>query len=522
MVRLARIDFPEPSLGLSEDGRIVGWNRWSSELFEWSPREVLGLKLDLLIRWGVRTVLEMGELSEGERVRLLRTGYRRNGETFHADLRACLAPPDQPFRYLMTVRDVTKLRLQEAARAALLYDPDPQTAQEALDEVFGRVATMTTLTLCRVDGKRRKIVAQVGAGAGSDDRWFSTEGTPLEKVGVRGIPMIFKHRRDRSDPTGGGGKGYQLVIPFLRDARVFAVLVVQYAGPASLRYEVTRLITDICAGVSLEIYNLLLTEEGRANTQKLTSATDLKDEYLALVSHDMRTPIAVISGFADDLSERWAELPDNEKLESLDAIRRNGRNLARLVDQGLEVSLMEARALRYRPGPFDLGELVVSTALDCDVGTGPYPRFRVQGTSGLPLASGDRELTWQILVNLFSNAMKFSPPDKPIDVTMQEVDGALVVSVEDRGPGISEEDVDKLFVKFGRLGQGTRKEVRGAGLGLYICRGLVEAQGGRIWVERRPGGGTVFAFSLQISESQVLKPEARPLDEVLSNDLTLQ
>src|SRR5262249_52346710 len=117
----------------------------------------------------------------------------------------------------------------------------------------------------------------------------------------------------------------------------------------------------------------------------------------------------------------------------------------------------------------------------------------------LPLAPSDPALVEQVLINLLENATKYTPPGSPIDVSARKLDGAVEFAIADRGPGVARKDVERVFEKFYRAREG---EGGGVGLGLTICRGVVNAHGGRMWVDERPGGGAVFRFTLPLSEAE--------------------
>jgi two-component system, NtrC family, sensor histidine kinase KinB len=161
------------------------------------------------------------------------------------------------------------------------------------------------------------------------------------------------------------------------------------------------------------------------------------------------------------------------------------------------VSGLESGAFSYDIQPVDLAEIVYRT-VGAARDSSSRDRFEVSVQEGLPCASGDPSRQTQILNNLLSNAMKFSPPDTPIHVTVTREDHYLRVSVSDQGPGIAAEHHDRLFERFFRLTQGRR--VKGSGLGLYITKGLVEGQGGKVFVESEAGKGATFSYTVPIAE----------------------
>ncbi len=209
--------------------------------------------------------------------------------------------------------------------------------------------------------------------------------------------------------------------------------------------------------------------------------------------------MSVLGGYAQLLLERWDRLDEETKRAYVASIQRNSQSAAGLVDDVLEVARIEAGELQYVAAPYDLEQLVRDTireVVDPDLSE----RIVVRRPPGLPLAHGDRRRHWQALANLLSNAARYSPPDRPPELELALDDGMLRVSVRDHGPGIAAADRDQMFGKFSRLAAHSGERARGTGLGLYIARSMVEAQGGRIWVDTAPGEGATFSFTVPVAE----------------------
>jgi signal transduction histidine kinase len=248
--------------------------------------------------------------------------------------------------------------------------------------------------------------------------------------------------------------------------------------------------------------------EERANTlslerdanERLRQLDQLKTEFVAMVAHDLRSPMSVISGFADTIHDRWDVLSDEDKLAYLRLISRNTRSLAEFVEDVLQVARMESGELHYDVHPFD-ARLVVQRIVTDMQAAHPELRLIVDVPDVLPAAMGDEERNWQILNNLVSNAMKFSEGDPEVQVEIRDMpeEHAVAIAVRDNGIGISDEDMPRLFRRFSRVGP-HRGKIAGTGLGLYIVKSMVEAQGGRIWVQSEPGHGSTFTYTLPVAE----------------------
>jgi two-component system sensor histidine kinase KdpD len=232
----------------------------------------------------------------------------------------------------------------------------------------------------------------------------------------------------------------------------------------------------------------------------------LRNSLLSSVSHDLRTPLAVITGSAATLAD--TELDEPTRAELLATIQEEGHRLNRLVRNLLDMTRLQAGALVVKKEWQAVEEVIGSalTRLEDRLGARPVD---TQVPHDLPMAPFDSILLEQVLVNLLENAIKYTPEGSPLEIAARSVPDAIEIAVSDRGPGVAPEDVERVFEKFYRAGEGRG----GVGLGLTICRGIVTAHGGRLWVENRPGGGASFRFTipLQGTAPQVPADEDSPL-----------
>ncbi len=235
----------------------------------------------------------------------------------------------------------------------------------------------------------------------------------------------------------------------------------------------------------------------------ITAAKELeeaKDLFLATTSHELRTPITVVQGFASTLASRWDKLADADRRSAVQTIAERAGSLARLVEQLLLGSLAGADQLQVSNGPFDVAALLRGSvvafrpmsdlhSLDIDV------------AEGLPEAHGDPMATDIIIGQLLENAFKYSPEGGAITVSARADGDAIVVEVADQGIGITPEDRERVFERFVQGEAGDRRRFGGIGLGLYIVRQLVRAQGGEIAADSPPGGGTVIRLKLRRADA---------------------
>lgn len=224
-----------------------------------------------------------------------------------------------------------------------------------------------------------------------------------------------------------------------------------------------------------------------------------KNALLSSVSHDLRTPLAVVTGAASTMLEE--SVSDAVRRELTETILQEADRLNRLVQDLLDMTRVESGALHVRKQWHPL-EDVVGVALDRSERLLDGHEVTTALPSTLTLVPLDAVLIEQVLVNLLENAAKYSPRGAPIHVSAKVNGDVVRIEVADRGPGIPPGDEEKVFEKFHR----GKTDERGAGLGLTICRGIVVAHGGRIWNEPREGGGASFRFELPIEGSP---PELR-------------
>jgi PAS domain S-box-containing protein len=230
---------------------------------------------------------------------------------------------------------------------------------------------------------------------------------------------------------------------------------------------------------------------------------DAKDLFLATTSHELRTPITVVQGFASTLAARWDKLADADRRSAVQTIAERAGSLARLVEQLLLGSRAGADQLQVSNGAFDLAGLlrgaVVAFAPLSDLHT-----LEIDLPGDLPQAHGDPMATDIIVGQLLENAFKYSPEGGAVTIRAARDGDAIEVTVADRGIGIRPEDRERIFERFVQGEAGDRRRFGGIGLGLYIVRQLAQAQGGEIYAEDQDGGGTVLRLRLRcaVAESQ--------------------
>ena len=221
-----------------------------------------------------------------------------------------------------------------------------------------------------------------------------------------------------------------------------------------------------------------------------------RNALLNSVSHDLRTPLSAITGAASTLLEQDDRIPPAARRELAETISEEAAHLSRLVTNLLEMTRLESGAAKVKKEPCPIEEVVGSALTRMEKQLSGHP-VATHIPADLPLVPLDVVLTEHVFINLLENAAKYTPAGSTIEISATASDQEVTVEVADHGPGISPGDEKKIFEKFyrGKLAG----SASGVGLGLTICRAIVEAHGGKIWAENRPGGGASFRFTLPLT-----------------------
>ena len=233
---------------------------------------------------------------------------------------------------------------------------------------------------------------------------------------------------------------------------------------------------------------------------ELLRRTDtLRSALLSSVSHDLRTPLSAIKAAASSLLQEDVQWSEDERRSFAMAIEREADRLNRLVGNLLDMSRIEGGALRPEKEWFPIDEVLHDVLSRMQLVLDDR-HVNIQIPDDLPPVALDYLQIDQVVTNVLENAVRYTPPASPIDILAERVNNDIQVSIADRGPGIPPADLEHVFDKFYRV-TGTARKI-GSGLGLAVCRGLIEAHGGHIWAENRPGGGAVFRFTLPLGEDE--------------------
>ncbi|MBL8178580.1 MAG: PAS domain-containing protein [Bryobacterales bacterium] len=224
-------------------------------------------------------------------------------------------------------------------------------------------------------------------------------------------------------------------------------------------------------------------------------AEALKDELVATVSHELRTPLSSLLGFTELMLDR--EFDAGQQREFLEIIHNETLRLTQLINDFLDLQRIESGRMKYSFERLDVGRLLRDAAALYGVDSSHH-RFAIEVGADLPAAEADADRIRQVLANLCSNAVKFSPEGGVVRIRARADGGMIEVSVQDEGIGIPAEVIPKLFQKFSRADNADTRRIGGTGLGLALIREIVSAHGGHTWVESTPGVGSTFFFTLPV------------------------
>jgi len=320
-----------------------------------------------------------------------------------------------------------------------------------------------------------------------------------EPVQVTDMTQPSAYQSSVRDITIQAGFRAVLSVPLLREDEIIGSLILIRKTPGEFSAEIVELLSTFATQSALAIQNARLFREIADKSRQLEAASQHKSEFLANMSHELRTPLNAIIGFSEVLSERMFGELNEKQDEYLKDIYASGQHLLSLINDILDLSKIEAGRMELELADFSL-PAAIDNALTLVRERASRHGIRVGQTvdDRVGLIRGDERKVKQVLLNLLSNALKFTPEGGRIDVRATMTDGMAEISVTDTGVGIAPEDQEAIFEEFRQVGTADKK-VEGTGLGLALSRKFIQLHGGRIWVQSQPGKGSTFSFTLPAS-----------------------
>ncbi len=314
---------------------------------------------------------------------------------------------------------------------------------------------------------------------------------------------VYEHRQMAGLGTDTLPGAKALYLPLVASRGTLGVLGVRPTESHALEApEQLHQLETFANQTALAIERAQLAKEAQ-EAQVRAEAERMRNALLSSVSHDLRTPLATIMGAASSLLEDGTHFQRGTWQDLLQSIVDEAERLNRLVSNLLDMTRLEAGTLAVKKDWHPLEEIVGTALARMEKRLGNRP-VAIHVPADLSLVKIDGVLIEQVLINLLDNGVKYTPVKSGIDISASVSDGAVLVEVADRGSGFAPGEEERIFDKFYR---GQTGDSRGVGLGLAICRAIVEAHGGKIWAENRPGGGAVFRFTLPAKDVPPEMPE---------------
>ncbi|MFH1080733.1 MAG: sensor histidine kinase KdpD [Pseudomonadota bacterium] len=392
-------------------------------------------------------------------------------------------------RLTQQIRDQAEASRKRERSTAALYALSRKLAQERKKDRIFDVATQhisevfqSRIVILVVDEKGDLAASETRVGAFAVDR---------KEKSVARWAFDNRHPAGLGTDTLPGAKA--LYLPMVASSGVVGIVgVLPEDAMRIFDPEERHFLESFVNQTAMAVERVMLAKEAHEERLK-AEAQNVRNTFLSSVSHDLRSPLAVVAGAASTLLEKEASLDRSDRLELLHTIHEETDRLERIIRNVLNLTRLDSGTITVHKEWQPLEEIigvVLNRFAD---------RFRERSLvlkipPDLPLIPFDTLLMEQVLSNLLENALRHTPPGTPVEITVTPQKSAVMIEIGDRGPGIPAHEEETVFKKFTR---GTHTQM-GAGIGLAICRVIVEAHGGRIWVENRLGGGAVFKFVIPV------------------------
>ena len=291
-----------------------------------------------------------------------------------------------------------------------------------------------------------------------------------------------------------------LVVPLLWEREIIGAILVRRRVTGAFPARSAELLETLASQSAVAIHNAGVFRQLEDKTRELEVASRHKSEFLASMSHELRTPLNAVIGFSEVLLERMFGDLNERQEDYLRDIRDSGRHLLELINEILDLSKVEAGRMELDPAPLPLVPILehgVAMVRERAGRSGISLTLEIDPSVGSVMA--DELKLKQVVLNLLTNAVKFTGAGGSVVVTARQDDDAVEVTVRDTGTGIAEADRERIFEAFQRGGRDVRTSTEGTGLGLTLSKRIVELHGGRLWMESEVGVGSVFGFSLPVT-----------------------
>ncbi len=508
---------------VDEAQNIIFFNEGAEKIFGYSAQEMVGQKLELLLPNRFRPthagqVHAFGESNTharkmGERGQI--SGLRKNGEEFPAEAAISHVGENGSRVYSAVLRDVTERRKAHEAQSFLAVAGETLVSSVGADETLRNVARLSVPRLadaCVIHSYHGETFKGVAVAHINPQRAMLIERAriehPIDYTGDHPVARVIRSRAplyltdsseetqallSRSSDIFADRPSAAIILPLLARDQLLGVIGF-YREKGSFDDTEVFLATEVARRAAIALDNARLHDQVRTGIRA-------RDDMIGIVSHDLRNPVnAVKMLIGVMLSRERAEQLAPDMIEYATIIRQAAEQMDALIRDLLDVTRVEAGRLAVDPRPVNTEEML-SDALRtlAPVAQAKGLRLKLSAPDDLPLVKADIERIRQALSNLVGNAIKFSAPGGEIDVRAAVLNGDVVFSVGDKGRGMTPQELANAFDRFW---QSSRTDRQGAGLGLAITKGIIEAHEGRIWATSTPNDGSTFFFTLPIAREQ--------------------
>jgi PAS domain S-box-containing protein len=502
--------------------RITFFNKGAETIFGWTPEEIIGQRIETLIPERYRAshprhVAEFGRSHVkarrmGERREI--AGLRKNGEEFPAEAAISQVHQGDNVVYSVVLRDVTERKRFEQRQQFLAEAGERLASSFGSSETLNQVARLAVPVIAEgcilenrvgngflagaaahIDPDIEEILDEIGTAG----ERIPPKGHPLTEILGKASPILLQSNAASRLLEASVNPAYLNAVKAMNpQSALFLPLVAreQLIGALTL-FRTTRTFDGDDLGFAEDLARLAALALDNARLHDTVRASlRARDEMVGVVSHDLRNPVAAVKMLSGTLL-RAAQTDGKQARESIELIAQAAEQMDTLIRDLLDVNRLDAGKLMISATPVDPSVLLK----DCLQTLRPLVEekgisLELQLETSLPKVMADRERIQQTLSNLVGNAIKFSRAGSRIVVLTRRDAGGVTISVLDNGKGIPAEHMPRVFDRYW---QSSRTDRQGAGLGLAIAKGIVDAHGGRIWIESKPDEGTTASFTLPLA-----------------------
>jgi two-component system, OmpR family, sensor histidine kinase KdpD len=386
------------------------------------------------------------------------------------------------------VREQEKRARRRERQTAVLYDLSQRLTAATAD--IQQIADVAVNQVAELTASPAAIFLPHN---GSLRAWATMTALPTTDESET-VTWVYENGQPAGRFTGyDSGRQQGHYLPLTAAQGVMGVLGIYPPDQETWTDEERRLLLSFTGPIGLALARAQLAEETK-QMQLMRETEKLHTTLLNSISHDLRTPLASITGVLSSLREDALLLPEAAREELLNTAWEETERLNRLVGNLLDMTRLEAGTMQVARQPADLEDLLGVALKQVASRIKDRPIHTMSLPATLPLVRIDFVLMVQVLVNVLDNAVKYSPVGTAIWIDLHEEPREIVIRISDEGIGVPTEEMDKLFEKFYRVKR--RHNLVGTGLGLSICKGIVDLHHGRIWAETRPGGGLAVSIAL--------------------------